>query len=44
MWIDLRMSRGAVYVLFLRTDGTVQGYQKISDTEGSFAATLDDGS
>jgi hypothetical protein len=31
---------GAVYVLFLQTDGTVQSYQKISDTEGNFTATL----
>jgi len=34
--------RGAVYVLFMKTDGTVKSYQKISDTEGSFTATLDD--
>ena len=35
--------RGAVYILFLTTSGTVSSYQKISDTEGSFTATLDDG-
>ncbi|MEE9167909.1 MAG: T9SS type A sorting domain-containing protein [Candidatus Neomarinimicrobiota bacterium] len=34
--------RGAVYVLFLNTDGTVKSFQKISDTAGSFTATLDD--
>lgn len=33
--------RGAVYILFLNTDGTVAGYQKISDTAGNFTATLD---
>ncbi|MEZ6144011.1 MAG: FG-GAP-like repeat-containing protein [Planctomycetaceae bacterium] len=34
--------RGAVYVLFLNTDGTVKSHQKISDTEGNLSATLDD--
>ncbi len=34
--------RGAVYVLFLNTDGTVKGHQKISDTEGGFTGTLHD--
>jgi hypothetical protein len=34
--------RGAVWVLFLNTDGTVKDYQKISDTEGSFDGTLAD--
>ena len=33
--------RGAIYILFLNTDGTVSGYQKISDTAGNFTATLD---
>jgi hypothetical protein len=33
---------GAVWILHLRTDGTVKDHQKISDTEGSFSATLDD--
>ena len=28
--------RGAVWVLFLNTDGTVKSHQKISDTEGGF--------
>jgi hypothetical protein len=35
--------RGAVYVLFLRDDGTVETHQKISDTEGNFAGVLVDG-
>jgi hypothetical protein len=34
--------RGAVWILFLNSDGTVKGHQKISDTEGNFAGTLDD--
>ncbi len=34
--------RGAVWVLFLNRDGTVRTYQKISDTQGNFTATLDD--
>ena len=34
--------RGAVWVLFLNTDGTVKSHQKISDTEGDFTGTLDD--
>ena len=33
--------RGAVWVLFLNTDGTVKSHQKISDTEGGFSGTLD---
>ncbi len=33
--------RGAVWVLFLNTDGTVKSHQKISDTEGGFTGTLD---
>ncbi len=35
-------AHGAVWVLFLDADGTVGGFQKISDTEGSFTGTLDD--
>ncbi|MCA9028281.1 MAG: FG-GAP repeat protein, partial [Planctomycetaceae bacterium] len=35
-------NRGAVYVLFLKADGTVRSHQKISDTVGNFTATLDD--
>jgi hypothetical protein len=33
--------RGAVYVMFLQTDGTVLSAQLISSTEGSFTGTLD---
>ncbi|MEE8153571.1 MAG: integrin alpha [Phycisphaerales bacterium] len=36
-------NRGAVWVLFLNTDGTVKVQQKISDTEGDFTGRLDDG-
>ena len=35
--------RGAVWVLFLNTDGTVKSHQKISDTQGNFTGVLDDG-
>ncbi len=35
--------RGAVYILFLNSDGTVKGEQKISDTQGGLVATLSDG-
>ncbi|MCA9074995.1 MAG: FG-GAP repeat protein [Planctomycetaceae bacterium] len=35
-------ARGAVYVLFMNTNGTVQAHQKISDTAGNFTATLED--
>jgi hypothetical protein len=35
--------RGAVWVLFLNSDGTVKSHQKISDTEGGFTGTLDYG-
>jgi len=35
--------RGALYILFLNSDGTVKEYQKISDTEGEFTGALDDG-
>ncbi len=34
--------RGAVWILFLNTDGTVKSHQKISDTEGGFTGILDD--
>ena len=34
-------NRGAVWVLFLNTDGTVKRHQKISDTEGGFKGRLD---
>ncbi|MEZ6063708.1 MAG: FG-GAP-like repeat-containing protein [Planctomycetaceae bacterium] len=34
--------RGAVYVLFLNSSGTVKAEQKISNTSGGLSATLDD--
>ncbi|MHC5210470.1 MAG: hypothetical protein ACYTG2_07125 [Planctomycetota bacterium] len=34
--------RGAVWILFLDTDGTVKSHAKISDTSGGFTAVLDD--
>ena len=34
--------RGAVWVLFLNTDGTVKAHQKISSTEGGFTGILQD--
>ena len=34
--------RGAVYILFLASNGTVLSHQKISDLEGGFTAVLDD--
>jgi hypothetical protein len=34
--------RGAVWILFMNTDGTVQFSQKISDTEGGFSGILED--
>ena len=37
------IDRGAVWILFLNTDGTVKSHQKISGTEGGFNGTLDDG-
>ncbi len=40
---DGGIGRGAVWVLFLNTDGTVKSHQKISDTEGGFTGVLDDG-
>ena len=38
---DGGVDRGAVWVLFLNTDGTVKAHQKISDTQGNFTGTLD---
>jgi hypothetical protein len=35
-------NRGAVWLLFLNSDGTVDSHQKISDTEGNFTGVLDD--
>ena len=34
--------RGAVWILFLYTDGTVRSHQKISDTQGGFTGILGD--
>ena len=36
-------NRGAVWILFLNTDGTVKAEAKISDTLGGFTGVLDDG-
>ncbi len=33
---DGGLDRGAVWVLFLNTDGTVKSHQKINDTKGGF--------
>ncbi|HET8839028.1 MAG TPA: gliding motility-associated C-terminal domain-containing protein [Flavobacteriaceae bacterium] len=35
--------RGAVYILFLNMNGTVDSYQKISDTDGNFTGDYDNG-
>jgi len=35
--------RGAVWILFLRNDGTVRSFQKIQDFTGGFGGSLDDG-
>ncbi len=40
---DGGIDRGAVWILFLDTDGTVKDHQKISDTEGGFTVTLENG-
>ena len=36
-------NRGAVYILFLKPDGTVKSVQKISQTKGGFTGKLSDG-
>ena len=36
-------NRGAVWILFLKADGTVKSHSKVSDTEGGFGGALDDG-
>ncbi|MCX6256870.1 MAG: VCBS repeat-containing protein [Bacteroidia bacterium] len=36
--------RGAVYILFMNSNGTVNSYQKISDTQGNFNDPLADNS
>jgi len=35
--------RGALYILFMNTDGTVKAQQKINDLEGGLNAVLEDG-
>jgi hypothetical protein len=40
---DGATGNGAVYILFLDSDGTVKSEQKISDTAGDFTATFDGG-
>ncbi len=40
---DGGLDRGAVWVLFLNTDGTVKTHQKISATEGGFTGILNNG-
>ncbi len=38
---DGGLDRGAIWILFLNSDGTVKGHQKISDTAGGFTGVLD---
>ncbi len=40
---DGSSNRGAVWILFLNTDGTVKSYQKINNTEGGFNGPLGGG-
>ncbi len=35
-------SRGAIWILFLNTDGTVKSEQKLSQTQGNFSGVLDE--
>jgi len=37
------LDQGAVWILFLNTDGTVKSHQKISEAEGGFGGALDGG-
>lgn len=39
---DGGVQKGAVWILFLNSDFTVNSYQKISETQGGFPYTLDD--
>lgn len=39
---DGGFNRGAVYILFLNQEATVESFQKISDTAGNFNGELDD--
>ncbi len=36
-------NRGAVWILFMNSDGTVKGHQKISSTEGNFTGAITNG-
>ncbi|MEM9023009.1 MAG: VCBS repeat-containing protein, partial [Bacteroidota bacterium] len=38
---DGGLNRGAVWILFMNANGTVQAHQKISGTQGNFTGTLD---
>lgn len=38
---DGGLDRGAVWILFMNSDGSVKAEQKISDTQGGFLGTLD---
>ncbi len=38
---DLSYEKGAVWILFMNSDGTVKSNQKISDTEGNFDGELE---
>lgn len=35
--------RGAIYIVFMNSDGSVKGQQKINDSNGSFFGVIDDG-
>jgi hypothetical protein len=39
---DAGVARGAIWILFMNTDGTVKAQQKINDTSGGFTGVLDD--
>jgi len=39
---DGGFNRGAIWIMFMNSDGTVKAHQKISDTQGNFTGTLDD--
>lgn len=40
---DGGVDRGAIYIIMMNTDGTAKNVQKISDTQGGFMGTLQDG-
>jgi len=39
---DGGLNRGAVYILFMNSNGTINNFQKISNTEGNFNAEFND--